>query len=114
MSVACDGSDEQRLYEPPSDRGISVLAYTNDAIYLESYTMDPGLPEVAEWDLARLPLDGGEPQTVVPSLTVYNPTVANMGDRLLVSENGQYQGSAGERVLSVSYDGSQVVEYALG
>lgn len=112
-SVALDGSDEQRLYEPPSDHGIAMLAMTGDALYLESYVVDPNVMDITTWNLVRLPIEGSEPQTVASDLDVYNPTAADMGDRLLVSENGQYQGSAGERVISISYDGSQITEYSL-
>ena len=82
-------------------------------MYLESYETAPDMVDITVWDLLRVPLDGGEPQTLAKDLDVYNPTASVLGDRLLILENGQYAGSAGGRAVSIGLDGSNMIEYQI-
>ena len=53
-------------------------------------------------------------QTVAQNLTYYNPTVCDMGGRLVVCENGGDISGVNMRVMSMSYDGTSQVTYPLG
>lgn len=110
-SIAPDGSDARTVYEAAPSTGCRLLATSGDSVYLESYESAPDMVDITVWDLLRVPLDGGEPQTLAEDLDVYNPTASVLGDRLLILENGQYPGAAGGRAVSIGLDGSNVIEY---
>ncbi len=110
-SIAPDGSDARTVYEAAPSTGCRLLATSGDSVYLESYESAPDMVDITVWDLLRVPLDGGEPQTLAEDLDVYNPTASVLGDRLLILENGQYAGAAGGRAVSIGLDGSNVIEY---
>lgn len=110
-SIAPDGSDARTVYEAAPSTGCRLLATSGDSVYLESYETAPDMVDITVWDLLRVPLDGGEPQTLAEDLDVYNPTASVLGDRLLILENGQYPGAAGGRAVSIGLDGSNVIEY---
>ena len=112
-SIAPDGSDARTVYEAAPSTGCRLLATSGDSVYLESYETAPDMVDITVWDLLRVPLDGGEPQTLAEDLDVYNPTVSVLGDRLLILENGQYAGSAGGRAVSIGLDGSNMIEYQI-
>ncbi len=110
-SIAPDGSDARTVYEAAPSTGCRLLATSGDSVYLESYESAPDMVDITVWDLLRVPLDGGEPQTLAEDLDVYNPTASVLGDRLLILENGQDPGAAGGRAVSIGLDGSNVIEY---
>lgn len=112
-SIAPDGSDARTVYEAAPSTGCRLLATSGDSVYLESYESAPDMVDITVWDLLRVPLDGGEPQTLAEDLDVYNPTASVLGDRLLILENGQYPGAAGVRAVSIGLDGSNVIEYQI-
>lgn len=112
-SIAPDGSDARTVYEAAPSTGCRLLATSGDSVYLESYESAPDMVDITVWDLLRVPLDGGEPQTLAEDLDVYNPTASVLGDRLLILENGQYPGAAGCRAVSIGLDGSNVIEYQI-
>lgn len=112
-SIAPDGSDARTVYEAAPSTGCRLLATSGDSVYLESYESAPDMVDITVWDLLRVPLDGGEPQTLAEDLDVYNPTASVLGDRLLILENGQYAGSAGGRAVSIGLDGSNMIEYQI-
>ncbi len=112
-SIAPDGSDARTVYEAAPSTGCWLLATSGDSVYLESYETAPDMVDITVWDLLRVPLDGGEPQTLAKDLDVYNPTASVLGDRLLILENGQYAGSAGGRAVSIGLDGSNMIEYQI-
>lgn len=112
-SIAPDGSDARTVYEAAPSTGCRLLATSGDSVYLESYETAPDMVDITVWDLLRVPLDGGEPQTLAEDLDVYNPTASVLGDRLLILENGQYAGSAGGRAVSIGLDGSNMIEYQI-
>lgn len=111
VSISTDGQDRRVLWANMSDDAYGhVAAASNDAVYLVFYV--PGSYEV--WNLLRVPLDGSDVQTVAQNLTYYNPTVCDMGGRLVICENGGDISGANMRVMSVSYDGTSQVTYPLG
>lgn len=112
-SIAPDGSDARTVYEAAPSTGCRLLATSGDSVYLESYETAPDMVDITVWDLLRVPLDGGEPQTLAEDLDVYNPTASVLGDRLLILENGQYAGAAGGRAVSIGLDGSNMIEYQI-
>lgn len=112
-SIAPDGSDARTVYEAAPSTGCWLLATSGDSVYLESYETAPDMVDITVWDLLRVPLDGGEPQTLAEDLDVYNPTASVLGDRLLILENGQYAGAAGGRAVSIGLDGSNMIEYQI-
>lgn len=112
-SIAPDGSDARTVYEAAPSTGCRLLATSGDSVYLESYESAPDMVDITVWDLLRVPLDGGEPQTLAEDLDMYNPTASVLGDRLLILENGQYPGAAGCRAVSIGLDGSNVIEYQI-
>ena len=112
-SIAPDGSDARTVYEAAPSTGCRLLATSGDSVYLESYESAPDMVDITVWDLLRVPLDGGEPQTLAEDLDMYNPTASVLGDRLLILENGQYPGAAGGRAVSIGLDGSNVIEYQI-
>lgn len=112
-SIAPDGSDARTVYEAAPSTGCRLLATSGDSVYLESYESAPDMVDITVWDLLRVPLDGGEPQTLAENLDMYNPTASVLGDRLLILENGQYPGAAGGRAVSIGLDGSNVIEYQI-
>lgn len=71
------------------------------------------MPEPEDWDLLFVSADGVTSRVLAEGLTIYNPTVNNMGSYLIMSENGQYQGSVGERVVILGGDGTPLIEYQL-
>ena len=66
------------------------------------------------WDLMSVPATGGEAKTVLEDVGLYNPSLMDLGFGLMGLENGQYQGSVGEAVMLVGYDGSGVTMIPLG
>lgn len=115
VSVGLDGSDPLIAYElSPSLSGLRIRAAAQDGVYVEVYGLEEKMPEPTSWDLLLVRPDGSDPAGIANDLTIYNPTITNTGSRLLVLENGQYQGSVGERVMSLSLDGASVLEYQLG
>lgn len=112
-SVGTDGSDPTKLYEPPAQEGVYLVAVADGALYLQSWESNADTLEIVTWDLLRLPVDGGEVEVLAADLDLYNPTFTSAGGRLLIASNGQYAGATCGRLVSINYDGSNMVEYPL-
>lgn len=115
MSVATDGTDAKVLYNVPSNLNSRIVATGERILYLETSEVprDGMTVEADTWDLQSLSIDGGVPVTLRAGIDFYHASVHNQGGHLLIMENGQDVGSAGERVASVGTDGSRYTEYSL-
>ena len=111
VSVDTEGQDRKILWTSVSgETRARLVATSGDAVYLTLHKTGSDI----SWDLLRVPLDGSEARTVAQSLTFYAPTGCDMGDRLIIFENGDYITDGGKRAISMSYDGTNQVMYPLG
>lgn len=114
VSLNKDGSDAKTVYEAKSGMVETMEAVSGGDLYLKSYESDPTKMDGGTWSLLKVPVSSGEAATVAEGLDFYNAGVSNTGKHLLITENGQYQGSMGERIASIGFDGSSLTEYDLG
>ena len=111
VSVDTEGQSRKVLWTSDSDEtGVRLVAASGDAVYAALYKTGSD----GSWDLLRVPLDGADAQTVARGLTFYAPTACDMGDHLIVFENGGHITDGGVRVMSITYDGSDRMAYPLG
>ncbi len=110
-SFATDGTDVRTVYEFPANSSGMILAAQDRGLFCEVYSRDENPVDVTTWDLVRISCEDGSAQTIMQDIDLYNPAAYNMGDHLLLLENGQYMGSMGVRGISVGFDGSDAVEY---
>lgn len=115
MSVATDGMDVKVLYSMPSNLNSRIVATGERTLYSETseVSRDGMTVEADTWDLHGLSIDGGMPESLRARINFYHASVHNHGGYLLIMENGQDMGSAGERVASAGTDGSRYTEYSL-
>ena len=118
-------SKEGRPVDSPAVRIplIYSMVYVMNLVILTASGWDVSTPDIGEsgsasdpnaeyMDLA-LPVDGGEVEVLAADLDLYNPTFTSAGGRLLIASNGQYAGATCGRLVSITYDGSNMVEYPL-
>lgn len=111
VSVDTEGQSRKVLWTSDSDEtGVRLVAASGDAVYAALYKTGSD----GSWDLLRVPLDGADAQTVARGLTFYAPTACDMGDHLIVFENGGHITDGGVRVMTITYDGSDRMAYPLG
>ena len=109
MVAGADGSDAQGLYTIPSGTWGSLVAATDDTVFVMQYADDA--LDVVTWNLVAVPVSGGEPQTIASNLDYYNPSVAVVNGHLLIMENGQDISSQGMRAAAYSFDGELLATY---
>lgn len=114
VSLNEDGSDAKTVYEAKSGMVETMEAVNGGDLYLKSYESDPTSVDGGTWNLLKVPVSSGKAATIAEGLTYYNASIANTGKHLLIAENGQYQGSMGERIASIGFDGSSLTDYNLG
>lgn len=100
--------DEQVIYENTYGEWASMLAVSDDAVYLDCSASN--VYDTIEWDLKRVPLDGGETSTIATGLDYYNPTGFVSNGRLVIMENGQNIGSSGMRATAYDLESGEVIE----
>lgn len=103
-----ESGEAQTLYESAYGEWIGLLAVSEDAVYLES--ADANAYDISEWDLKRVPLGGGEAETLAENLGYYNATAFMSNGYLVVMENGQDISSSAMRVMVLDPDTGKVVE----
>ncbi|WP_346675185.1 zinc ribbon domain-containing protein [Enorma phocaeensis] len=108
LLVDSDTGDEQVLYENSYNEWVRLLAVSDDAVYLESTASN--VYDIVEWDLKRVPLDGGEASVIADDLDYYNPTAFVSNGRLVVLENGQDIASGGMRAAAYDLENGEVIE----